>query len=426
MARPLRVGLTGGIASGKSRVMSRLAAAGFGVIDLDRLAHELMEPGRPAFDEVVAAFGRGILGPAGAIDRRALGAVVFRDPDARRRLDAIVHPRVREEEKARAAALSSSGVVVTEAALLVEAGMHLRFDRLVVVHCSPETQVRRLRDRDGIGADDARRRLEAQMPIGEKRRFADLEVDTEGVPGQTDARADALAETLRDLARERAEGSGGGMDGERAALGLAQGPRLGPRGLGPATFLDAIVRSGGIEMEALRGLLDPPAAPPWYRAARPGERGPHPVCLAGPVTAWSLLRAPGDPALAASAMASVARLTHVDAEAVGNACLFVLATSSAWSTAPLSVSDLLQASAGWRHEVRRHAGADFEDHVSPALASALSADEPGLRAALGRAFGEPALAGLLLGASAADPDRLAESRRDLDRLARAISGPERD
>jgi dephospho-CoA kinase len=427
MARPLRVGLTGGIASGKSRVMARLAAAGFGVIDLDRLAHELMEPGRPVFDDVVAAFGRGVLDPAGRIDRRALGAVVFRDPDARRRLDAIVHPRVREEEQRRAAALASAGVVVTEAALLVEAGMHLRFDRLVVVLCSPEAQLRRLREREGLDEGDARRRLAAQMPIVEKRRFAHLEVDTEGAPGDTDARADALVETLRELARERGEGRGEGMDRERAARGLAQGPRMGPRGLDPARFLAAISGSGGIEMEALRELLDPPAAPPWYRAARAGQGAPAPACLAGPVAAWSLLRAPGDPVLAASAMASVARLTHDDPRAIGNACLLVLAVSSAWSKAPFAVSDLLNASAGWRELARRFAGAEFEDLVSPALGSALTADEPGLRAAFERGFGEPSLAGLLLGAAgAADADRFGAWRQGLDRLAEAISGRERD
>jgi dephospho-CoA kinase len=404
MTRLLRVGLTGGIASGKSRVMGRLAVAGFGVIDLDRLAQELMEPGQVAFDEVVAAFGRGILAPAGGIDRRALGALVFQDPEARRRLDAIVHPRVREEESRRAAALAGAGVVVTEAALLVEAGMHLRFDRLVVVHCAPETQLRRLRERDGLGADDARRRLEAQMPIGEKRRFAHLEVDTEGAPEDTDALADALAVALRSLGRER--GTGGGLD--------------------PAGLLAAIARSGGIELEVLRGLLHPPAAPPWYRAARPAEGAPHPVCLTGPLAAWSLLRAPGDPEYLASAMASLTRLTHRDPDAVGNACLLGLVVSAAWSNPLLAGPDLLAGALAYGGEARRWAGAEFEDRVSPALRSAWSGDGAAARDAFGRAFGEPALAGLLLGRGSVEADATAvrEVREGLDRLARAISGPE--
>src|SRR5262245_49087722 len=113
-----------------------------------------MAPGGAAYDDVVRSFGASILGPDGAIDRRALGDVVFKDPAARARLNALVHPRAREEEGRRAAALGAAGatVIVSDAALLVEAGVHLRFDRLVVVHCPPEEQRRRLMERDGLDA----------------------------------------------------------------------------------------------------------------------------------------------------------------------------------------------------------------------------------------------------------------------------------
>ena len=119
----LRVGLTGGIACGKSRVRRHLAAAGFGTLDLDGVAHEMIAPGGPAYDDVVAAFGPGILAADGTVDRKVLGARVFADAAARAELNALVHPRVRDEEARRAAAHAAAGgrVFVTDAALLVEA-----------------------------------------------------------------------------------------------------------------------------------------------------------------------------------------------------------------------------------------------------------------------------------------------------------------
>jgi len=131
------VGLTGGIACGKSHVLGRLAGHGLHTLDLDAVARDVTAPGSPALQEISGAFGDGVLGPDGSMDRAALAAVVFADASARARLNAIVHPRVRAEEARRAAELAGRGaaVMVTDAALLVEAGVHLRFDRLVVVHC---------------------------------------------------------------------------------------------------------------------------------------------------------------------------------------------------------------------------------------------------------------------------------------------------
>jgi dephospho-CoA kinase len=362
MPRFLRVGVTGGIASGKSQVVRRLAAAGFHRIDLDKVAHEVMEPGRVAFAEVVEAFGPEVVGVGGRIDRAVLGRIVFADAQARARLDAIVHPRVREEENARAAA--AAGPVVTEAALLVEAGMHLRFDRLVVVHCAEETQRGRLMQRDGLSAEAAQQRIAAQMPLGEKRAYGHFEVSTEGTLADTEARADELARELQALAVAAAGRGGAPLDRARAARGLALGPRRGPRGLDPAGFLEAVGTNGGIELPVLAARLVPPARGPWYRAARPGEGDPRPRALSGPVAAYCGLRAPGDLDYAAAAMASVARLTHAEAAAIGEACVLTLAASEAWASPGLAPDALLGRASAWRARARRWAGGDFADPLS--------------------------------------------------------------
>jgi dephospho-CoA kinase len=165
----LRIGLTGGIACGKSRVRRRLATAGFGTLDLDAVAHEMIAPGGPAYADVVSAFGAGILASDGTVDRKALGSRVFADAAARAELNALVHPRVRDEEARRAAAHAAAGgrVFVTDAALLVEAGLHLRFDRLVVVDCDGGEQLRRLIARDRLDEAAARGRIAAPMPAAE-------------------------------------------------------------------------------------------------------------------------------------------------------------------------------------------------------------------------------------------------------------------
>src|SRR5262245_43257999 len=136
----LRIGLTGGIACGKTHVRRRMAARGLPTLDLDETAHALTAKGGAAVDAVAAAFGKKVLARDGGVDRKALGALVFRDEPARLRLNAIVHPLVRDAEADWSAARANEGaaLAVTDAALLVESGMHLRFDRLVAVHCPPE------------------------------------------------------------------------------------------------------------------------------------------------------------------------------------------------------------------------------------------------------------------------------------------------
>jgi dephospho-CoA kinase len=179
--RILRAGLTGGIASGKSTVAGFLRELGAIVVDADALVHELTAPGGAAHDEVVARFGRDIVGPDGRIDRATLGARVFADSGARRALEAIVHPHVRAEAARRfdAAARSGSAVVgVFDAALLVETGFHRDLDRLIVVRCAENTQIRRLAER-GMSEADARARINAQAPLTGKLEVADYVIDTD-------------------------------------------------------------------------------------------------------------------------------------------------------------------------------------------------------------------------------------------------------
>ena len=206
VSRPLLIGLTGSIASGKSTVARRMKDSGIPVIDLDKVGHEVLRKRHEGFEPVVAAFGKGILGDDGEIDRKKLGAVVFSDPAARERLNAIVHPKIREEEARRIAAMADSGVtaVATEAALLIETGQRDRFDFFVVVGCDPEIQVARIMKRDRSTEADARARVAAQMSFEEKRKVADRVIDTSGTMDETLLAADRLIEEIRERASARA------------------------------------------------------------------------------------------------------------------------------------------------------------------------------------------------------------------------------
>jgi len=179
----LRVGLTGGVASGKSTVAAMLSEQGACVVDADRLVHEITSPGRAEFDEVVSHFGPGILDDAGSIDRARLGRIVFEDAEARRALESILHPGVRAEAARRfenAAREWNCRIAVLDAALLVETGAYRDFHRLIVVRCERETQIGRLLERDGVSRKDAELRLAAQAPLEHKLAVADYVIDTEG------------------------------------------------------------------------------------------------------------------------------------------------------------------------------------------------------------------------------------------------------
>ncbi len=167
----MQLGLTGGIASGKSAVAELLAAHGAVIIDSDVLAREVVAPGTPGLAAVVERFGPGVLRPDGVLDRAALGAVVFADPAARRDLEAIIHPTVRARAAELAAAAPRDAVVVQMIPLLVETGQQDRFDLVVVVDVEPEVQLARIRQRDGLDEPAALARVRAQAePRGPARR----------------------------------------------------------------------------------------------------------------------------------------------------------------------------------------------------------------------------------------------------------------
>ncbi len=182
------IGLTGGIASGKSMVARILEETGAAVIDADQLAREVVAPSMPAYAAIVAEFGPAILNLDGTIDRKALGRIVFADPEARRRLELITHPAIRARANEKLDQLRQAGkpVVVYMAALLIEAGASSRVDKIWVVYADRETQLARLMARDGIGRDEAMQRLAAQMPMDEKKNYGTVVIDNRGTPRETE------------------------------------------------------------------------------------------------------------------------------------------------------------------------------------------------------------------------------------------------
>ena len=179
----LKVGLTGSIAVGKSHVLSILRDLGCRTIDADRIAREVVMPGTAGLQAVVDHFGKDVLTADSNLDRQKLGAIVFADEEQRRRLNSILHPiiiaaqdeqiRIFEEDDPR-------GIVIIDAALMIESGGYRRLDKLIVVHCAPEIQLQRLMKRDGLSREAAAARIAAQMPQDEKKEFADFLIDTSG------------------------------------------------------------------------------------------------------------------------------------------------------------------------------------------------------------------------------------------------------
>jgi dephospho-CoA kinase len=187
------IGLTGGIATGKSTVARLLAGRGAVIVDADVLAREVVEPGSPALAEIAAGFGDSVLTADGALDRAALGAVVFADPAQRRRLEAITHPRIAAlmGERIAAGLASEAPLVVADIPLLFEGDRVGLVEGVLLVDTPEEVQLRRLMLRDGIAEAAARARVAAQMPLAEKRRRATWVIDNSGTPEETAARVAA-------------------------------------------------------------------------------------------------------------------------------------------------------------------------------------------------------------------------------------------
>ncbi|HEX2074465.1 MAG TPA: dephospho-CoA kinase [Geodermatophilus sp.] len=185
----LRIGLTGGIGSGKSTVAALLAARGARIVDADVIAREVVAPGTPGLAAVVQAFGKQVLTPDGALNRPALAAVVFADPEARRRLDGIVHPLVRERARQLVAEAPEDAVVVQDVPLLVETGQAAAYDLVLVVEADLDTRIARLVQR-GLTEEDARARIAAQATDEQRRAVADVVLDNSGTPEELAAQVD--------------------------------------------------------------------------------------------------------------------------------------------------------------------------------------------------------------------------------------------
>ncbi len=195
LKRFLLVGLTGSIATGKSTVSRMFAHLGGRVIDADLLAREVVMPGQPAYLKIVEEFGSGVVQEDGTLDRKALGAIVFADPARRKRLEEITHPAIGARQQRILSVLDEEafeGVVIWDVALLFEGGGSARMDRVVVVFADPETERRRLMERDGLSDADARARIASQMPIAEKAKLAHHVIDNSGTREETERQVRAV------------------------------------------------------------------------------------------------------------------------------------------------------------------------------------------------------------------------------------------
>jgi dephospho-CoA kinase len=202
----LRVGLTGSIATGKSLVSRYLQELGARNIDYDQLARDVVEPGLPAWQDIVGYFGEGILQPDRKLDRTKLGKIVFQDETKRRKLESFIHPRVYEEADRREEVFVEAvpnAIVVHEIPLLFEVGRDRMVDKTVVVYASQENQLKRLMDRDGMSEEDARSRIRSQMSVEEKKRRASYVIDNNGTMEETKRQVQDLYRELKSLAQKK-------------------------------------------------------------------------------------------------------------------------------------------------------------------------------------------------------------------------------
>ncbi|CAM4441678.1 MAG: dephospho-CoA kinase [Paenibacillus macerans] len=189
----MNIGLTGGIATGKSTVSRMLVQRGAALIDADVIAREIMEPGHPVLAAVAKRFGQAVLHPDGTLDRKKLGEIVFADPERRKALESLTHPAIRAEMKQRLDALEAAAprrLVVADIPLLYESGLERFYERIMVVYVPRDLQLARLMERDGLSRDEAERRLNAQMDIELKKERADILIDNSRGLDETERQID--------------------------------------------------------------------------------------------------------------------------------------------------------------------------------------------------------------------------------------------
>lgn len=202
----LSVGLTGGIASGKSTVVDMLRAKGADIIDLDELARVVVEPGQPALDEIRRRFGDEVIAVDGTLDRAALGGIVFDDHQARKDLEGIIHPAILTEERRRSAEFARKNpraIIITDVPLLFELGLETAFDTTVVIYVPRAVQAERVMARDGFSPEEAQKRLDAQIDIEQKKAKAGHVIDNSGDLGHTRAEVERVWEALTRAEAER-------------------------------------------------------------------------------------------------------------------------------------------------------------------------------------------------------------------------------
>jgi dephospho-CoA kinase len=199
----LKVGLTGSIAVGKSFVLGVLAELGCRGMDADVTARAVVAEGTPGLSAVVEAFGKEILTPEGGLDRQKLGAIVFADEQKRQKLNSILHPFIiaaQDQQMSEWDEQDPNGIAVVDAALMIESGGYRRFDKLIVVHCRPQVQLQRLMTRDNLSRSDAEKRIAAQMPQEEKKKYANFLIDTSDGFESARRQTESVFQELRTLA----------------------------------------------------------------------------------------------------------------------------------------------------------------------------------------------------------------------------------
>jgi dephospho-CoA kinase len=202
----LIVGLTGGVASGKTAVSEVLEEEGAYIIDADQIARELVQPHEPAWNELVRTFGKEILQGNGSIDRKKLSEMVFVNPDQRKLLNQILHPLITEEIERRIREIAQKdpgAIAVIDAPLLIEVGYHRKMERLIVVISTQTEQIERLKERDGINSEEALRILSSQMSLEEKAKFADFVIRNEGSVAETRKTTKEVFQEIKKIERDK-------------------------------------------------------------------------------------------------------------------------------------------------------------------------------------------------------------------------------